>query len=141
MQVEGPIIARRAYRIYANAAGIRRVRRQLRATFDKALNQALLAGHIFAENEWESGDQQNNVVRPPGTPAISTRMRGNRALDEIPPWEIAALMGSILSISSLDEEPLFRSVLQVYKLGRLTEKAQNILKVAHRNCLRQHSGR
>ena len=138
VRVEGPIIARRAYRIYANAAGIRR---QLRATFDKALNPALSAGQLFAENEWESGDQQDNVVRPPGTPAISSRMRGNRALDEIPPWEIAALMGSILSRSSLDEEPLFRSVLQVYELGRLTEKAQNVLKVAHRICLRQHSGR
>ena len=140
VRAEGPVIARRAYRIYANAAGIRRVRQQLRATFDKALDQALSAGHLFAENEWDSSDQQDHVVRPPGTPAISARMRGNRTLDEIPPREIAALMGAILAKSPLDEEPLFRSVLQAYELGRLTTKAQNILEFAHNICLQQNGG-
>lgn len=140
VQAEGPIIARRAYRIYANAAGIRRVRQQLQATFDKALYQALSAGHLIAENEWDSSDQQDCVVRPAGTPAISPRMRGSRALDEIPPGEIAALMGAILAKSPLDKEPLFRSVLQVYGLSRLTENVQNILNFAHGIRLRQHEG-
>ena len=138
VQAEGPVFARRAYHIYANAAGIRRVSQQLRDTFDEALYLALSLGHLFAENEWDSSDQQDYVVRPPGTPTISARLRGSRVLDEIPPREIAALMGAILAKSPLDEEPLFRRVLQVYELGRLTAKAQQILKFAHGICLQQN---
>ena len=140
VQAEGPVIARRAYRIYANAAGIRRVREQLRATFDKAIYQAISTGQLSAENEWDSSDQQDYVVRPTGTQAVSARMRGSRVLDEIPPSEIADLMGAILAKSPLDEEPLFRNVLQVYGLGKLTAKARNILKFAHRICLRENGG-
>ena len=59
-------------------------------------------------------------------------MRGNRDLYQIPPREIAALMGLFLAKSPLDEESLFREVLQSYEIGRLTAKAQNILVIAHR---------
>jgi very-short-patch-repair endonuclease len=137
VEAEGPIIARRAYTIYANSAGLHRVGGQLRAVFDKAVNQALSAGHLLAEDESGSGNQQDHVIRTTGAPGISVRMRGSRTLDQIPPREIAALMGLILAKSPVSEEPLYRKVLQVYAIGRLTAKAQDILTFARRICLEQ----
>ena len=46
-------------------------------------------------------------------------------------------MGLILAKSPVSEEPLFRKVLQVYAIGRLTAKAQDILTFARRICLEQ----
>ncbi len=131
------MVARRAYHFYATSAGIHRVRQQLQSKFNSAASQAVSADELVSEDEWGSNQQNDLIVRIPGTPSASVRTRGDRILDEIPPRELAALMGSILTETPFDAEPLFRRVLQAYDIGKLTTKARGILEFAYTICLQQ----
>jgi very-short-patch-repair endonuclease len=126
--VEGPLPCHRAYRLYALAVGIQRVGRSLRSSFNRAVRKATQLGLIEESNEYRSRDQMNQIVRKTGTPAVLLRARGDRALEEVPPAEIAALMNYLLKqADGLTEEELMRSIIHQYGIGRLTGNIRTLL--------------
>lgn len=122
IEVEGPMIAKRAYDIYLRGCGIKRMGHELRSTMNKALSSAIRQGKIVSENEAATRGLILSTVRVKGTPPIIIRTRGPRTFNEIPPDEIRAV-GKYVS-ENLHVEPgtdeHLRSVLEHFDLRRLT---------------------
>lgn len=97
------------------------------------MQKAITKGYILEANELGDRDELNRIVRLPNTPKIIIRTKGNRTLNEIPPFEIIEVMelfsrNNLININ--DKETLFRNVLEYYGFGRMTQKAQQILNAA-----------
>ncbi len=128
IEVEGPMPCRRAYRLYAKAAGIGRVGRLIRSFFNRAIRKAIHLGFIEENNEYSSRDQMNQIVRKKGTPPVISRTRGDRVFDEIPPAEIGLAMKFLLQQDpALQGERLLYTVSRLYEIGRLTSNIQEAL--------------
>jgi len=131
IEAEGPIVCSRLYRIYASAVGIHKVGRQIKSVFDYAIQHTTALGLITRNPELGKQDQLLVVVRLPDTKLIVLRERGNRTIEEIPPSEIIRLMGKLIHISPQLEEDnplrLFRKILNMYSLKRMTESTLSVL--------------
>ncbi len=55
IQVEGPMLAKRAYGIYLRGCGIRRMGGELRHAFNKALQHAIRKRRVVKEDEFSKG--------------------------------------------------------------------------------------
>ncbi|MEW5921918.1 MAG: AAA domain-containing protein [Bacillota bacterium] len=146
ISTEGPVFVHRVFHLYLKAAGIGRLGDHLKDALLSALQKAISKGFILEANEFGDKDKLNRIVRLPNTPKVILRTRGDRALDEIPPSEIAEVMLIINKnkrIEMDDKDTLFRYVLEFYGFGRMTQKALKILnavlKVANQK--NQHFGR
>lgn len=128
IKAEGPIICHRAYSLYAKAAGLQRVGRQIRSFLNRAVRKAVRQGLLDESNEHGTRDQLNQIVRQSGSPPVVPRTRGGRSFDEIPPSEIAALMKWLLEQdSSLRGDNLIQAVLKNYGFGRTTSNIRDSL--------------
>jgi len=128
IEAEGPMLCHRAYQLYAKAAGIGKVGRQVRSALNRALSAAVHAHLVEQVNEHATEGQVNTIVRKAGTPPIVARARGDRRFEEIPPSEVAAVMRAELqSDPSMGTEELFRAVQQRYDIGRLTSNMRESL--------------
>jgi len=122
VEVEGPVVAKRAYDIYLRGCGIRRMGRELKSTMNKALAHALRQGRLASENEAAERGLLFSVVRVNGSPPIKLRTRGPRSFEEIPPSElqvVAMYLAERDGFSSGSDEHL-RAVLECFDLKRLT---------------------
>lgn len=134
---EGPMPCHRAYRLYANAGGIKRVGRQIRKRLNRAIAKGVRKGLIEERNEYGSSDQINKIVFVAGEEAVVLRTRGGRSLAEIPPSEVAELMKKKLEASDdLNDEELFRSVLDFYGAKNMTAQVEKRLQWIRDNFLR-----
>ena len=121
IEAEGPIKVKRAYRLYAQACGIRRVGREIRSRLNQALHSLVRAGEVEVGIEGPEAGQQNGVVYLKGTPKVLVRKGGNREFWEIPPFELAAVLSMKARSSSWSgNEDLYRQVLAHYGIKRLT---------------------
>jgi len=129
VEAEGPIILQRAFHLYAHAAGIGRIGQQLRSAFLQAAAIAIQSQRIEAEQEdRDSKVGLESVVRPAGCPPVILRTRGPRSFEEIPPSEVKQLLRSFLtSRPGIDQETLYRQVLEFFELKRLTSNVRNSL--------------
>jgi very-short-patch-repair endonuclease len=128
IKAEGPIICHRAYSLYAKAAGFQRVGRQIRSFLNRAVRKAVRQGLVDERNEHGTRDQLNQIVRPKGGPPVVPRTRGDRAFEEIPPAEIAALMKWLVEQDpGLHGDNLIRAVLQNYGFRRTTANIRDSL--------------
>ena len=131
IDVEGPMLARRAYNLYLSGIGIARMGRQLKRAMNRALQRAIQQGRIAKEDESGSGGLINSIVRTKGSSATVLRERGPRKFEEIPLSELK-LMASRLShdgaINPGSDDHL-RAVLEAFDLQRLT--AQRRLRFPH----------
>jgi len=91
IEVEGPMIAKRAYDIYLRGCGIKRMGRELKSTMNKALSSVIRQGKVLSENDAETKGIIFSTVRLKGTPAVKIRTRGPRTFGEIPPDELRAV--------------------------------------------------
>ena len=122
IDVEGPMLARRAYKLYLGGIGIARMGRQLKGAMNRALQRAIQQGRIAKEDELGTGGLVNSIVRITGRPATVLRERGPRAFEEIPPSELG-LMARRLSHGGPFEsgsDDHLRAVLAAFGLQRLT---------------------
>ncbi|HSV74602.1 MAG TPA: AAA domain-containing protein [Chthonomonadales bacterium] len=122
VEVEGPVVAKRAYDIYLRGCGIRRMGHELKSTMNKALESAIRQGRLASENEGTEGGLLFSVVRANGSPPIRLRTRGPRSFEEIPPSElqvVATYLAERDGPSSGSDEHL-RAILECYDLKRLT---------------------
>jgi len=128
IEVEGPMICSRAYRLYAKAAGIERIGHNLLRIFNEATRRAIRKGLIQSENEHYSTKLLHRILRKTGTSAIILRQLGNRIFDEVPPSEVALLMRQIYALKpKLFERDVFKMVLKFYGISRLTSDLNHSL--------------
>jgi restriction endonuclease-like protein len=122
IEVEGPMVAKRAYDIYLRGCGIKRMGHELRSTMNKALSSAIRQGKLVSESDADTKGFIFSTVRINGTPQIKIRTRGPRLFSEIPPDELRAV-GQYISANpdvkpGTDEH--LRLVLDHFDLRRLT---------------------
>ena len=94
VECEGPVVAIRAYRLINRASGSRKLTTPARKALNRACAAAVRTGVVTATNPLECEGQAQLVLRGPSRPDIILRERGPRELDELPPDEIAAMLGS-----------------------------------------------
>lgn len=122
VEIEGPMIAKRAYDIYLRGCGIKRLGHELRSTMNKALQSAIRQGRAISEDEAGRGGLLFSTIRITGTPHIKLRSRGPRAFEEIPPSELQTVAKVLAKRNGFElgcDEHL-RAILDIYDLKRLT---------------------
>ena len=125
IQVEGPMLAKRAYDIYLRGCEIRRMGKSLKHQMNKSLQHAISHDRVLVEDEWGVGGFIHSTVRPPDSQPVVARERGPRKFDQIPPSELQLVAG-LVRIGREDElergsEEHLRAVLKSLNLGRLTK--------------------
>jgi very-short-patch-repair endonuclease len=125
IDVEGPMIAKRAYDIYLRSCGIRRLGGEMQRTMNSALASAIRQGHVMSDNVTSKGGLVLSTVRSKGAPAVKPRRRGPRTFEEIPPGELRAVarhVSEALSLKPCSDEHL-RAVAEVFDLPLMTSAA------------------
>jgi hypothetical protein len=121
---EGPVLARRAYRLVLQAAGFQRLVHTVVSPLNKAAVRAEREGRLIATPSGIGSSLVDRVLRLPDQPAVVVRKRGARELEEIPPSEVQAvahqLRGSTFKPS---DRELQRAVLTFYDRTSLTAAA------------------
>jgi len=134
--VEGPILASRAYHLYANAADLHRVGSALRSVFNRAVAKAKREELLELEQTDKNAPMLHAILRSAGSPKVRPRTRGSRAFNEIPSSEIAWFMRHFLSEQpDISDEDLYRSILDHYDLKRLRGPTRDRLVDIHLNIL------
>ena len=121
---EGPVLARRAYRLVLQAAGFHRLVHTVVSPLNKAAVRAEREGKLIATPSGIGSSLVERVLRLPDQPAVVVRKRGARELEEIPPSEVQAvahqLRGSTFKPS---DRELQRAILTFYDRTSLTAAA------------------
>lgn len=88
-------------------------------------------GLITADNPLNESGIKPKTFRTPDQPSVRPRELGPRALDAVPPAELAHHLATLAAEDPyLSEEELFRGVLDRLGLKRLTENARSNLVTA-----------
>jgi very-short-patch-repair endonuclease len=131
VEFEGPILGHRLHQVYVKAAGGRRVGREIARQLNQAITLAEQRGLIVSENPLGEGGVKSKTFRTPSQPSVSPRELGPRTLDSVPPAELAQHLSELAGdCSSLSDEKLFRAVLDLLGLKRLTENTRAVLSSA-----------
>lgn len=122
VEVEGPMVAKRAYDIYLRGCGIKRLGHDLKSTMNRALQIAIRQQRVCDEDEAGSGDQLLAVIRSVGSPPIKLRTRGERAFEEIPPSELQTVARYLEVRCGMlpGSDDHLRAILDSFDLKRLT---------------------
>lgn len=129
IEVEGPMLAKRAYDIYLRGCGIRRLGHELRSTMNKALANAIRQERVIIEDETGKGGLLYSVVRMKGSPPVKLRSRGPRTFEEIPPSELQTVARYLARQRNLklNSDEHLRAVLEHFDLKRLTTQVGTTL--------------
>lgn len=126
VEVEGPIVGERLYRLYVKSAGRSRAGRELRRLLNVSSSAAVSRGVLVADNPLGATGQTTKTFRLPDQPEVAVRELGPRTIHEVPPAELAAVL-AMLRDPGHDREQWFRAVLDLYGLVRLTEATRDYL--------------
>ena len=129
IEVEGPILAKRAYDIFLRSRGIKRLGRDLRSIMNKALHHAIYQGRVVSEDEWGEAGMAQMIVRITGSSPIILRKGGGRSLDEIPPSEVLVASNLFMKNAAYQKgsDEHLRAILKGFDLRRLTPHTQQKL--------------
>jgi len=133
---EGPVLTDRIYELYVRASGGRRVTKPVRDIMDKATETAIKKG-LLEQIRHNVAGRAVRTVYLPGTPPVVLRRRGDRELEHIPPTEVAAVAGHILTEDpQISDTELMRTLLTAFERVRLTSNAtaflDDCITIAHR---------
>jgi very-short-patch-repair endonuclease len=122
IEVEGPMLAKRAFDIYLRGCGIRRLGPELKSTMNKALASAIRQGRVLSENEQGKSGFLFSTVRMKGSPPVKLRCRGPRSFEEIPPGELRTVGRYVSETFHLEPGTVEhqRTILEHFELKRLT---------------------
>ena len=95
VEVEGPVVARRAYRLVCHARGLRAHDRDAWPRLDRACRAACAAGDLLCENPRDLVAPSCWILRSPGVEPVLLREAGRRAPDEMPLDELAVLLAKL----------------------------------------------
>ena len=129
IEVEGPILVKRAYDIYLRGCGIKRMGAGLKSLMNKAFQKAVQQGLVIVEDELNRKGFIKAYVRTKGTPPIQLRERGPRTLEEIPPSEILVASHITLEKGLFQEgsDEHLHAILGLFNLKRLTTSTGSML--------------
>lgn len=130
VEVEGPMVVKRAYDIYLRGCGIRRMGHEIKDAMNGALSHAIHEGAVVRVDESAASDVIFSVVRVAGAGGVRWRHRGPRAFEEIPPSELQAAARCLLErrgYSSGSDDHL-REILEIFDLKRLTTQVGTTLR-------------
>ena len=128
VMAEGPVLKEHAVKVYRKAAGIGRIGSILQPKFDSTIESAVRNGKIEQRTERRRDNEVVQVLWMPGTPKVVLRDRGDRAPNEIPPSELAALMNEIIRTNTpMDDESLFRKTCEYLGISRLRSSTRELL--------------
>ncbi len=121
VEIEGPMLAKKAYDIYLRKCGIKRLGGELQKAMNKAMHYAISSGEIEKEDECGKGGLIYSIVRSKSFQPIFLRALGTRSFDEIPPSELQVASRIVKKeTTELGDEENLRDVLNFYGLKRLT---------------------
>lgn len=129
IDIEGPMLAKRAYDIYLRSCGIKRMGGELKSALNKALTVAVRQNRVVVEDEMGKNGLLFSIVRSNGCVPVKLRRRGPRTLEEIPPSEIQLVARQVsfeLELTPGSDEHL-RALLEAFELKRLTTQAGSTL--------------
>ena len=128
IDVEGPVIAERVYRLANRAAGSTRLGRIIRSKLDRAVQDAIQRGQVVRTDPLADGDPLNMTLRLPHQPPIRARARGSReSLNHVPPEELRSALDNARQRTSSTEDR-YRFVLNRYEFRRLTDASWELLR-------------
>lgn len=121
---EGPVLARRAYRLVLQAAGFHRLVHTVVSPLNKAVVRAERDGRLIATPSGLGSTLVDRVLRLPDQQAVVVRKRGARELEEIPPSEVQAVAHQLRdSTFNPSDRELQRAILSFYDRTSLTAAA------------------
>jgi very-short-patch-repair endonuclease len=129
VEIEGPMITKRAFDIYLRGCGIKRMGHELQGTMNKALSRAVRQERVVCTNEAGADGILCSVVRVHGSPSIKLRRRGSRSFEELPPSElqvVAKYLQEQKGCTRGSDEHL-REILECFNLKRLTTQVTTAL--------------
>lgn len=130
IEVEGPVIASRAYGVYLRGCGIKRMGRDLRRILNRALSKAVREGYVICQDEIGKGGIISSTVRMKDCLTVKMRSRGPRSLDEIPKselLEVARCLAEERKMTYGSEEHL-RALMDIYDSKRLTGRVEELFR-------------
>lgn len=128
VEAEGPILGNRLHQVYVRSAGGQRVGKGIARLLNRAITMAERRGMIESENPLNEPGIKPKTFRLPSQPSVSVRELGPRGLEAVPPAELAHHLADLAANDvSMSEEELFRGVLDLLGLKRLTDNARGVL--------------
>ena len=123
INIEGPMLAKRAYDIYLKTCGIKRMGKELKKIMNKSLQILVRQGDVVIQDEMNIGGLVYTYIRTKDTQPIVLRERGPRTFNEIPPSEVLIVANYIRAEAKEhieNDDQLYRNVLNEFDLKRLT---------------------
>jgi very-short-patch-repair endonuclease len=128
---EGPVLGHRLHQAYRDAYGGQRVGKEIARFFNHAISIAERREHIVSDNPLKESGTTPKTFRLPAQPVVLTRELGPRTLELVPPAELAHHLAELSARDDLrSEEELFRAVLDLLGLKRMTDNVKSVLRSA-----------
>ncbi|WP_222106065.1 AAA domain-containing protein [Catellatospora sichuanensis] len=119
---EGPVLGDRIHTAYVRSSGGQRVGKSIASALNSAITLAVRRGTLVEENPLREAGNKPRTYRLASQPSVQVRRLGPRALDDVPPAEVAALLETVAATHGWDNaEILFRVTLETLGLKRLTK--------------------
>jgi very-short-patch-repair endonuclease len=134
VRVESPIVCKRAFALYMKAAGCERLGADIKDSLVRGLQAGVTKGLVRSENEFGVKNRLQNVLRIPGQSENLPRAAGGRALDDIPPSEVAHILRGVMGAfgGGGNKDKIYREVLRLLGGGRLTNSSRACLEAAEK---------
>ncbi|WP_308160156.1 AAA domain-containing protein [Mycolicibacterium goodii] len=130
VEAEGPVLGHRLHDAYRDAYGGKRVGKEIARQLNRAIELAVRQGHIVADNPLNEPGVKPRTFRLPSQPEVVLRELGPRTLNLVPPAELAAHLAEYAGVETLSDDEIFKAVLDVLGLKRLTDNARSVLSEA-----------
>jgi hypothetical protein len=127
VEAEGPVLAGRAFGLYTRASGGKKLTTAAKAPLTGSAWRLKIQERLVISRKGATTIDNEDVLRPAGSPPVRVRELGPRTLEEVPLDEVAALMDQLAAAGADD---LKRAVLDTYGLIRLTARADQYLEQA-----------
>ena len=125
IETEGPVLESRAYLAYIRASGAQRLGPQIRRVLNRALASLERRKRVVVERTTDGGGYRNALIRVPEVGRVKVRELGPRAFEEVPLSELSLLVRRVrASESEASSEEIFRQVLSIYGLVRMTTQVK-----------------
>ncbi|GJF12719.1 hypothetical protein NGTWS0302_02500 [Mycolicibacterium cyprinidarum] len=127
VEAEGPVLGHRLHDAYRDAYGGQRVGKEIARLLNQAIGLAVRRGHIVSDNPLNDAGVKPRTFRLPSQPEVVPRELGPRTLNLVPPAELAHHLAEFAEVGELSDDEVFREVLDVLGLKRLTENVRSVL--------------
>jgi very-short-patch-repair endonuclease len=131
--VEGPVLGHRLHSAYVRAANGYKVGSQIAKTLNSAVTSAIRRGLLVQDDPLGEPGVKPRTFRLPDQPTAIARELGPRTFDQIPPAELALVMGHVAAtLGWEDRTELFRETIALYGIRKLGSTIRTRLDAIYR---------